>query len=116
MSGQQVGEHLGIAVAAEDDAIALQPDAEFKVVIDLAVETDDDLASRIGHRLRPGGRKVEDGQAHVRQAGISIMPLSTSVRATMALGMVHLSEQIRLEATDISCDPAHGQPWPPSPA
>ena len=55
VSGQQVGEHLGIAVTAEDDAIALQPDAEFAVVIDLAVEGDDDLTRRISHRLRSVG-------------------------------------------------------------
>ena len=55
MSGQQIGEHLGIAVTAEDDAIALQPDAEFAVVIDLAVEGDDDLTRRISHRLRSVG-------------------------------------------------------------
>ena len=55
VSGQQVGKHLGIAVTAEDDAIALQSDAEFAVVIDLAVEGDDDLTRRISHRLRSVG-------------------------------------------------------------
>ena len=116
MSGQQVGEHLGIAVTAEDDAITLQSDAEFAIVIDLAVEADDDLAGRIGHRLRTLRRKIEDGQAHVRQPGVGIMPFATAVRTAVPLGAIQLAEQAGVETTDISCDPAHGQAWPPWPA
>ena len=113
MTCEEVRKDFGVALAAEDDAIPLEFGAELAIVIDLAVEADDDLAGRIGHRLGSVGRKVENGEAHVRQTGLGIMPLSAAVRATVALGAVHPSEQVRLEAADISCDSAHGQAWPP---
>ena len=113
---QQVGEHLGVAAPAEDDAVPLEAGAQFAEIVDLAVEADDDPPAGVGHGLRAGGRQVEDGEAHVRQSGGGVMPLAAAVRAAMPLGAVHPPELTRLETPDISGDAAHGQAWPPRPA
>ena len=66
MAGEQVGEHLGVAAAAEDIPFPLEPTTELTVVIDFAVEGDDDPAVRGTHRLTAGLRKIEDRQPDVR--------------------------------------------------
>ena len=45
----------------------------------------------------------------MREPSLRIMPFTRAIRPTMALGAIHLSEQGRLEATDISGDATHGQ-------
>ena len=65
MQSEQVGEDFGVAAAAEGCAFPLEPTAQLAVVIDLAVEGDDDPSVRGTHRLTAGLRKVEDRQPYV---------------------------------------------------
>ena len=53
---------LGVGAAAEGDALALEAGAQIAVVVDLAVEDDDQPAVRRSHRLVPGRRQIDDGQ------------------------------------------------------
>jgi hypothetical protein len=57
--------------------------AQFAVVVDLAVEGDDELVAGAMHGLRAAFRQVDDGQAAVAQVDSSIIgePFAVAVRA-----------------------------------
>jgi len=65
MAGEEVGEDLGVAAAAEGFPFPLKAATQRAVIIDLAVERDDDAAIRGTHRLTPGLREIEDRQPDV---------------------------------------------------
>src|SRR3954471_5370694 len=60
-----VDQDLGVAVALEDVALGNQLALEIEEVVDLAVEDDPDAPVLVGHRLRAGGREIDDRQAPV---------------------------------------------------
>ena len=109
MAREQFDEHLGVARAAQRRALALQPGAEFPVVVDLAVEDQRHPAARVGHRLMTGRGKVEDRQADVREADATRRPDALPVRPPMGLGLVHPRQEFRREITEVSRDAAHAQ-------
>ena len=57
---EEIGQHLGVTVTPEDDTATLKADAEFAIIINLAVEAEHHAAGCICHRLRASGGKIEN--------------------------------------------------------
>ncbi len=57
--------------------------SKLDVVVDLAVEDDDELAVGGGHRLPALGRQVDDGQPAVAETETAVGPERAVVRTTM---------------------------------
>jgi hypothetical protein len=68
----EVQQHLGVGAGAEDVALRLQLAAQLAVVVDLAVEGDDELAVGTHHGLCAALAEVDDGQAAVAQGDAAI--------------------------------------------
>ena len=68
-------QHLGVAGAAKGVAKRGQFGAQFDVVVDLAVETDGELAVGAAHGGVAARREVEDGQPALGQAKVRIARL-----------------------------------------
>ena len=79
----QMDEHLGVRRAAEPMTAALQVDAEFAMVVDLAVEDDEDLTVLIREGLIPRRRKVDEGEAAMHQFAVPVREVSLAVGAAM---------------------------------
>ena len=109
MSGEKIGEHLGITFPAEDDAVPLEPLAKFTVVINLAIEADNHLTSCVRHRLGAGRGEIEDCQADMGEPRLRVMPFARAIWPAMPLGTVHLTQYGWVEASYVSCNATHGQ-------
>ena len=79
----QVQQDFGVGFGAEDVALRFELAAQFAVVVDLAVEGDDELAVGAVHRLRAALGEVDDGQAAVAQGDSSVIgePFALAVGA-----------------------------------
>ena len=79
-----VHDDLGVAARAEDVAERLQLGDQLLVVVDLAVEDDDDAAVLVEQRLL-AGREVDDRQAAVAEADARLDVKAAFVGAAMVL-------------------------------
>ena len=86
-----VDDDLGVALGAEGQAQALQLRHQLAVVVDLAVEDDDDAAVGTVQRLLAGG-DVDDGQPPVAEAQARLDVQAAFIRAAMVLRVVHAPE------------------------
>ena len=110
---------LGIRMPAPANvAFRLQRRAHRCMVVDLAVERDGETPARGMHGLMSGGRKIEDGEAAMRErdAGCLILPQPRIVGASMGETVRHCSGcggQLlgRHPHRKVPCtrDPAHGR-------
>jgi hypothetical protein len=69
----QVQQYLRVGFAAEDVALRFELAAQFAVVVDFAVEGDDELAVCALHRLCAALGEVDDGQAAVAEGDAAVV-------------------------------------------
>ena len=69
----QVQQDFGVGSGAEDVALGFELFAQFAVVVDFAVEGDDELAVGAVHGLRAALGEVDDGQAAVAQGDAAVV-------------------------------------------
>ena len=102
----EVGKDLGVAAAAEAMAPALEVASQLVMVVELAVEDDDDRSVLVRHRLVAQRRQVDDPEPRVDEARSSDALMRRSVRAAM-----------RQEAEDrAAASPSDGAGSPSQPA
>ena len=91
-----MNDHLGVAARVEYVAERLQLRDQLLVVVDLAVEDDDDRAVLVVERLLARG-EVDDRQSAVAKpdARLEVQPLA--VRTAMRLRVVHALQQRAIE-------------------
>ena len=92
VEGRQQGLGIGMALPGRCPALLLQFLAQGQMVVDLAVENDDQTPRGRLHRLMPRRRQVDDGQPPVRkpQARVRIHPGPCIVRPPVDDGTRHL--------------------------
>lgn len=87
-----VDQHLGVTVIGTELVPAgdeLGP--ELGVIVDFTVESDDDRAVLVAHRLRRGDVEVDDREAAVTEANSAVVrnPAVSAVRPAMRHGVAH---------------------------
>ena len=106
----EVDDHLGVALRGERWPRALQLRAQLAVVVDLAVQDDDDRAVLVEDRL-VAGLEVDDAQALDAEARAPAMMEPARVRAAVLEPRAHAREQLRVDrlavGADLSDDSAH---------
>ena len=115
-TAKRLQHHLGVGGAAKARRRAPSSSARnSSEIVDLAVERDDQAAVGRQHRLVPGRRQVEDGEAAVRQrdAGFGVAPDAVIVGAAMRQAVAHgLRAAFDLAGGAVgpqdACDAAHG--------
>ena len=63
---------LGVGLASENVALCLETAAQFAIVVNLAVEGDDQLAVGADHRLGAGVGEIDDREPPVPEADAAI--------------------------------------------
>ena len=79
----QVDEHFRVGGAPEAVPARLELGREGAVVVDLAVVDDQDRSVLVAHRLRAGGREVDQREAPVHQVAAFVLPVTLAVRPAM---------------------------------
>src|SRR5262249_43324373 len=116
-----VNDDLGVALRTERVPERDELRAELHVVEDLAVEGDPHRLVFVGERLL-ARRKIDDGEARVREAGAVVAVDAELVRAAVAHGAAHRAELLDggaarvLSEGDDAGDAAHGALRPPRPS
>ena len=105
----EVDDHLGVALGREPVARADQGLAQLAVVVDLAVEDDDDRPVLVGDRL-VAGREVDDAQPLDAETRAVADEVSARVGAAVLDHGAHALEQFEVDRSvdrDLARDPAH---------
>ena len=112
----EVEHDLGVRVAAERAAGRLELAAKLPEVVQLPVVDDGDRPGGVPHRLVAGGGQIDDREPAVRQsdAGFRDEERAVIVGAPVGLDPVHAAEELLVEPSRESGDPAHAS-RPPRP-
>jgi hypothetical protein len=107
----EMDQRLGIGAGAEPVPLGHQRRAELLVIVDLAVEDQQDAAVLVAHRLMPAG-DVHDAEAAHPQAHVAFHEAAPVVRPAVRDGVAHppdlgLGDRTVAQATD---DAAHLTP------
>jgi hypothetical protein len=101
--------NLGVGARPESLPLPLELRPEVSEVVNLAVVRDPEAPAGSRHGLRPGWRKVQDGETAVpeaeRLARRAMQPLS--IRATVGEQPGHPADDLRVDGADHACNPAH---------
>ncbi len=89
-----VNDHFGVGARAKGVPQRLQLGNELLIVIDLAVEYDDDGLVLVVERLMSGG-EIDDGQSPVAERHAGLEVLAEVVRPAMRLRVVHAPQEPR---------------------
>jgi hypothetical protein len=84
-------QHLGVRLGSKPDAVGFEAAAHRAVVVDLAVEGDDQPAVVGAHRLAGAGVEIDDGKAPVAEADPAIgrTPQAGVIRAAVRQPVAH---------------------------
>src|SRR5438045_294650 len=72
VAGIEVQKRFGIRRCSELDSFGLQLRAQFRVVVDLAIEYNDETTVFANHRLRRAIRQIEDRQTAMGQTATAV--------------------------------------------
>ena len=106
-----VHDDFGVAACLEDVPERLQLGDQRLIVVDLAIEDDDDIAILVVDRLL-AGREIDDRETSVAERHPRLEMLAIAIRAAMRLRIVHPPQQgpVGFASTaqvDKSSDSAH---------
>src|SRR5712691_6411707 len=113
--GVEVEQHLGVRLRAKRTSLCLELAPQRAVVINLAVESHDELPVRALHRLGAALGKVDDGQAPMTEAHAVVrgMPFSEAIGPPRGHMVANANELRMVDAACRrtigvnSCDAAH---------
>src|SRR5262249_10273207 len=93
-----VHDHFGVGLRAKHMAEGLELRNQFLIVVDLAVEDDDDGAVLVEERLL-AGRDVDDREASMAERDARLEVLAVRVGSAMGLRVVHAPEDRPAQVT-----------------
>ncbi len=114
----RVHDHFGVALRVEHVPERFELRNELLVVVDLAVEYDDDRAVLVVERLLAGG-DIDDREAAMREPHASVDVIALAIGPAMGLRSIHPREHCAIDlaratAVEHSADATHIALTPPS--